>query len=702
MSVAIVVPNLNQGRFLGAALDSLRANVSVVRAVLDGGSTDGSRDLIAERASELAYWRSEADEGQAAAINEGISRLCSLHPDAVDVVGWLNADDFFLENGLDQLWQALVQHPDWVAVSGRGALASESGALVGEVATAPFSPERFARACTICQPATLIRRWAWERIGGLDASLHMCFDYDLWWRLHGLGPIGHLDAMVAASRDHGETKTRRHRIQYFREATAIVKRETGTVRWHWYISEALERQVGYEVGRRPPLIDRREGTVCGASRLRAGQLALVCPLMAHIVHICPRYFPAWGGVELFFTKLSEALSRGGHTVSVWTTDAATVRGFTSPLERRLPSGPDQINGVDVVRFPVRHVPAQRYVRTAAHWLPFGMRWKCDTLRWTPWVPALTRAATKQSRGVDIVHAAGLPYSSVLYAGVTLAERTGARLIISPFTHVAPSGPAGAHMRRAYLSPLNLRLLSRAHRVFAQTELERRTLGEAGVPIDRQTSRGSQAWIPPKAPGGTASGLDEAGAVADDSVVVGHLANKSWDKGTVDLLDAAERLWDKGLSFSLVLAGSEMPSFARRWANARFCDRIVNMSELSDAGRRDFFAAIDVFALPSYVESFGISSLEAALTGAAIVAYDHGGPAQIFRHGVDALLAPVGDVEILARSLEALVTDPASRTRLSEAGGKLASGYSWTRALDVALADYDLLLRPHEAGRDPKP
>lgn len=51
-------------------LNSLRADGSVLRAVLDGGSTDGSRDLIPERASDLAYWRSEADEGQAAAINE--------------------------------------------------------------------------------------------------------------------------------------------------------------------------------------------------------------------------------------------------------------------------------------------------------------------------------------------------------------------------------------------------------------------------------------------------------------------------------------------------------------------------------------------------------------------------------------------------------------------------------------------------------
>jgi GT2 family glycosyltransferase len=253
MSIAIAVPSLNQARFLGAALDSLGgAHVKVRRAVLDAGSTDGSRDLIEARAPELAFWRSGPDAGQAAAINEGIERLCRAHAD-VEAVGWLNADDFFMEHGLDRLWQALVDHPDWLAVSGRGALASEAGALAGEVPTEPFSPDRFARACTICQPATLVRRGAWERAGGLNASLEMCFDYDLWWRLGRLGPIGYLDELVAASRDHGATKTRRRRTQYFDEATAIVRRETGRVPWHWYISEALEHQVQYEIGRRPTL-----------------------------------------------------------------------------------------------------------------------------------------------------------------------------------------------------------------------------------------------------------------------------------------------------------------------------------------------------------------------------------------------------------------------------------------------------------------
>jgi GT2 family glycosyltransferase len=256
MSVAIVVPSLNQGRFLGAALDSIvLSHLDLFCAVLDGGSSDESVDVIRAHEASLAFWRSEPDGGQTAAVNDGIARLGASHAE-IDAVGWLNADDFYLDHGLEKLSAALVAHPDWVAVAGRGMLASESGSLAGEIATAPFSRHEFARWCTICQPATLIRRSAWETLRGLDLSLGMCFDYDLWWRLSHLGPIGYLDDRVAASRDHGQTKTRRHRQQYFREATVIVRRETGHVPWHWYISEALEREVGYEIGRRPGLTSR--------------------------------------------------------------------------------------------------------------------------------------------------------------------------------------------------------------------------------------------------------------------------------------------------------------------------------------------------------------------------------------------------------------------------------------------------------------
>jgi glycosyltransferase involved in cell wall biosynthesis len=290
-----------------------------------------------------------------------------------------------------------------------------------------------------------------------------------------------------------------------------------------------------------------------------------------------------------------------------------------------------------------------------------------------------------------VHASGLPYSSVLYAGVCLAARTGARLIVTPFTHLPPPGPAAARTRRAYLSPLNLALLGRADRVFVQTALEGRVLVDAGLTSVRQTVVGL-GIDPDETSGGDRQRARTSWSVAPEAVVIGHLGNKSHDKGTVDLLDAAERLWREGLSFVVVLAGPEMPSFAERWARAAFRDRVVNLPELSDDGRRDFFAGVDVFALPSYVESFGLSPLEAALNGAAVVAYDHGGPGEIFRHEASALLPPPGDVRALGVALERLIRDGDLRRRLAEAARLVAVSHPWARALEAALGACDDLLQ----------
>lgn len=418
--------------------------------------------------------------------------------------------------------------------------------------------------------------------------------------------------------------------------------------------------------------------------------------MAHIVHICPRYAPAHGGVELFFGKLSEELVRRGHAVSVWTSDALTVQAFTRAPHARLPRQ-ERINGVDVRRFPVRYLPAQRYVRTAAHVLPFGTRWKCDTLRWTPWIPSLTRAASGPLPAVDLVHAAGLPYSSLLFAGVKLAEQRGARLVVSPFTHVAPPGPSGARMTRAYLSPLNLALLAHADRVFVQTEFERHTLADRGIPASHQAVIGLGV-DEVECTGGSRERFRQAHHIPGDATVVGHLANKSWDKGTVDLLDAAERAWHRGARFALVLAGSEMSSFSRRWESYPFRERVTNLGVLTDEERRDFYAALDVFALPSYVESFGISPLEAAVNGAAVIAYDHGGPGQLFTDREDARLIPVGTIDALAEGLEELAGNPEMRRRLAAAGAERARAYSWERVFARAVGEYDVLLDESTAHR----
>lgn len=231
--VTVVVPSFNQGRFLERALQSIfEQDVPVEVFVMDGGSTDESRSIIENWAPRLSGWRSHADAGQAAAINEGIAR------GGAPYVCWLNSDDWLLPGGLSTLIERLEAAPQAPAAYARAWNYFEASGRMRPVWVSPFSERSLAWRCIVSQPATLIRRSAWESVGGLDARLHLALDYDLWWRLYrAAGPLQFVDAFVAVNREHAQTKTRSNRREHYREAIAVVREHHGSVPLKWWIAQ---------------------------------------------------------------------------------------------------------------------------------------------------------------------------------------------------------------------------------------------------------------------------------------------------------------------------------------------------------------------------------------------------------------------------------------------------------------------------------
>lgn len=230
--VTVAVPSFNQGNFLHVALESIFSqDVPVEVFVLDAGSSDNSMEIINRWEPKLAGWRSHKDAGQAAAINEGIGMGSAPY------VCWLNSDDFYLAGGLRSLIAALDTLPDSPAAYGRAWNVDVHGHKIKPYWTAPFSRRHLANRCFISQPATLIRRSAWEQVGGLDENLQMAMDYDLWWRLYlQFGPLRFVDAFVAANRRHDMSKTTINRREHYTEAMKLVKRYYGHVPIKWYLA----------------------------------------------------------------------------------------------------------------------------------------------------------------------------------------------------------------------------------------------------------------------------------------------------------------------------------------------------------------------------------------------------------------------------------------------------------------------------------
>ncbi|OGV36011.1 MAG: glycosyl transferase [Legionellales bacterium RIFCSPHIGHO2_12_FULL_35_11] len=229
--ITVAVPSYNQGRFLEQALSSIAMqNVPHEIFVMDGGSNDNSLDIIKKWQDKIAGFRSHKDNGQSAAINEAIAKGSAPY------VCWLNSDDWFLEGAFEKLLNALQNNHTSSAVYGRAWNVREKDNNKTPIWVEPFSRNRLALRCIISQPATLIRRSAWEEVAGLNASLHMAMDYDLWWRLFkAAGPLTMVDEFVAVNREHDETKTNTKRRLHYQEAMQIVRENHGSVPLKWWL-----------------------------------------------------------------------------------------------------------------------------------------------------------------------------------------------------------------------------------------------------------------------------------------------------------------------------------------------------------------------------------------------------------------------------------------------------------------------------------
>ena len=229
--VTIAVPSFNQGQYLDDALASIfEQDVLVEVFVMDGGSSDNSLAVIKKWESRLMAWRSYPDNGQAAAINEGIAK------GNAPFVCWLNSDDWLLPGGLAKMLAELQSRSSVPAVYGRTWNDVERTGKRTPIWVEPFDEHRLAMRCIISQPATLIRRAAWDAVGGVDVNMHVAMDYDLWWRLYKqFGSLHMVDEYIAVNREHQHTKTKTLRRLHYLEAISTVRKHYGRVPLKWWL-----------------------------------------------------------------------------------------------------------------------------------------------------------------------------------------------------------------------------------------------------------------------------------------------------------------------------------------------------------------------------------------------------------------------------------------------------------------------------------
>jgi glycosyltransferase involved in cell wall biosynthesis len=216
--VSIVTPSYNQAQFLELTIRSVieQDYPRIEYIVVDGGSTDGSVDIIKKYADRFAWWVSEKDSGQAEAINKGLRRAQG------EIVAWLNSDDTFLPGAVSAAVKMFEQNPQAGLVYGDVLAVDEKGHAINLLRYEDWGLKGLMEFRIIGQPSVFMRRRVLEQAGLLDPSYHFLLDHQLWLRMAQIAGMHYFRQTLSEARYHSAAKNVARAAEYGDDIRRIV------------------------------------------------------------------------------------------------------------------------------------------------------------------------------------------------------------------------------------------------------------------------------------------------------------------------------------------------------------------------------------------------------------------------------------------------------------------------------------------------
>ena len=213
----MVTPVYNSARYLPETLASVaRLTVPHEHIVVDGGSTDGTVELLEGRDDPRLQWVSEPDRGQTHAVNKGFSRAQGV------LVGWLNGDDEYVPDAVDRAVEHLLSEPGIDAVYGSMEITDEDGSTRRLYRPWPFNWRLYLFIGDyLTTPTIIFRRKLLENVGLLDETYLDAADYDFHLRLLQHARVERRPEPLVRFRYHAESKTGGDYMRGQREALQI-------------------------------------------------------------------------------------------------------------------------------------------------------------------------------------------------------------------------------------------------------------------------------------------------------------------------------------------------------------------------------------------------------------------------------------------------------------------------------------------------
>ena len=235
LRISLVTPSFNQVAFIErtiASIVSQQGDFVLDYRIIDGGSSDGTLEILRRCRDPRVSWVSEPDKGQVDAINKGLRAATG------DIVGWVNSDDLLLPGALARVARAFHEHPEVDWLHGRCEIIDAHDrpvrrwvSLYKHIRAQRHSFENLLTENYVSQMTAFWRRSMHEEVGYLDPTLKLAFDYEFWLRLARRGAPLYLQERIACFRWYPSSKSGAQFQAQFREDAEIAARHAGQRPW---------------------------------------------------------------------------------------------------------------------------------------------------------------------------------------------------------------------------------------------------------------------------------------------------------------------------------------------------------------------------------------------------------------------------------------------------------------------------------------
>ena len=414
-----------------------------------------------------------------------------------------------------------------------------------------------------------------------------------------------------------------------------------------------------------------------------------------IIHVSPTYAPVVGGAEQHMKALSEGLALRGHDVTVVTANVKNTADLFRGIQGGLPET-ELLNGVRVVRFD----PAggrlgaglRRWLAASGGWRSLRMVFGEDGLELLGLQPQLIQLIPYLLRArPDVVMAMNWYWAPVYYAHLAKQLRSFPLIGIPQF-HTAEQWCS----RKIYD-----RLLSSATAVIANTAHEAQFMREHGA---GRVEVGGVGIYPETFMSRDGAAIRSRYGIGH-APVVGFVGRQGVNKGILQLLDAMKIVWRWNPDVRLLIAGHRSADQQDRAVQVALDHltateraRLIQISQFEDADKPSIYDALDVFALPSIGESFGLAYLEAWLCKKPVIGARIPSTECVIEEGVDGLLVAHARPDELAEHVIGILSDKDKAYKMGVAGyNKTISRYTWHRLIDQLETVYGDVVGANRSG-----